>query len=171
MPEADFILSVARRFRNFARPRAAGNAVAQYRRKCDVYEAARHSQADGTLAGCNISPAHATRDGLFQDSRFSGRSLSGRMAHDATLGFIRRANFVGRAEATRFCCLRVDWLARLPSHRKNHRAFPGALTLTLARFPAEHVINRADDDARFLARKLVVDRLAFAPRRHQAISP
>src|SRR5262245_31418752 len=43
--------------------------------------------------------------------------------------------------------------------------------LTFPRLPAEHVVDCADDDARFLARKFVVDRLAIATSRHQAIGP
>src|SRR5258708_4510463 len=45
----------------------------------------------------------------------------------------------------------------------------GQQNSALARLLAKYVVDRADDDAGFLAGEIVIDRLAVAPRRHQAI--
>src|SRR5215813_6434289 len=66
----------------------------------------------------------------------------------------------------------MDWPSRLPADRADGRAVSVAVVrLTFPRFPAEHVVDSADDDARLFARERVVDRLAVATRRHQAIGP
>ena len=57
---------------------------------------------------------------------------------------------------------------RLLADRAHERAAAGAVRRSaLARLAAEHVVDGADDDARFLAGETVVDRLAVAARRDQ----
>ena len=55
--------------------------LAQYSRKCRLHERTRETKAGRIMASRNLGTAHATRGRLLQACRFSGRGLSGRLAH------------------------------------------------------------------------------------------
>src|SRR5262245_55823992 len=94
------------------------------------------------------------------------------MAYDAAGRFSWRALAVGWIEAPRRRRLRVDRVARLQTYLEDVCAFPGAVMcngLALACPAAKNVIDRADDNACFLARQFVINRFAFAARRDQSV--